>query len=288
MSKKRLIFSIYINFSHAGGDLNEYTPRHDLNLNVSLISYLHKKYAEKCNADYKIVGYGDLFHDLQNYLKQIEAHEGEYQSIQHFKFYLLEKFAKEYDEIVYFDLDVVPLTDENIFEAFDFNKGILMHGFHDDKPENVENIEQGWLTYVPMQRSCAVKYALMKALCKNRNIESKLTKVLNTGIMGFTSRLIQEMSYMKSLSWAAVDVWRIRRNGTNFYQQEIENFFNINNESVVSFLITMHALPFQDIGPEWHWVWNHRNKDEPVSDKAKIAHLINKQFNKFFNVEKVK
>ena len=288
MSKKRLIFSIYINFSHAGGDLKEYAPRHDLNLHASLISYLHKKYAEKCNADYKIVGYGDLFHDLENYLKEIKVHEGEYQSIQHFKFYLLEKFAKEYDEIVYFDLDVVPNTDENIFDAFDFDKGILMHGFHDDRPENQTNIEEGWLTYVPMKRSVAVKYALMKSLCKHRNIESNLSTVLNTGIMGFTSQQVQDMSYMKSLSWVGVDIWQIRTKGTNFYQEEIENHFNINNESVVSFLISMHALPFQELGPNWHWVWNHRNNNAPIGSDAKLVHIINKQFNKFFNVEKVK
>lgn len=287
MSKKRLIFSIYINFTYAGGDLNEYEARHDLNLNVSLISYLQKMYAEKCNADYKLVGYGDLFHDLENYLKKIEVHEGEYQSIQHFKFYLLEKYAKEYDEIVYFDLDVVPNTNENIFDAFDFDKGILMHGFHDDRPENQENLEKGWLTYVPMKRSVAVKYALMNSLCKNRNIKSKLSKVLNTGIMGFTSQQIQDMNYMKSLSWVGVDIWRIRTKGTNFYQEAIENHFNINNESVVSFLISIHDLPFQDLGPNWHWVWNHRNNNSPIGLDAKLVHIINKQFNKFFNVEKV-
>ena len=285
---RKLIFSIFVDFNKAGGDLQEYEPRHRLNVNNTLISYLHDQYAKKCGADYKLVGYGKMFNELRDYLKKKKIYEGEYQSIQHFKFYLLEKFAKEYDEIVYFDSDVVPITSENIFKEFDFSKGVLMHGFHDDTPTNSINLSlEGQLSYTPMPRSVSVKYALMRVLCENKKVKPVIDRVLNTGIMGFTSQYIQDLNYIKSLPKTAKEINKARTKKSTFFQKEIQEMFNMNNESIVTYLISASSIPFQSMDPDWHWVWNHRNSDEEICTHAKIVHIINKRFEKFFGIERV-
>ena len=287
-TSNKLIFSIFVNFNKAGGDLNDYEPRHRLNVNNSLISYLHKQYAEKCGADYKLVGYGEMFNELRDYLQKNKIYEGEYQSIQHFKFFLLEKFASEYDEIVYFDSDVVPITSENIFNAFDFHKGILMHGFHDDTPINSISLSlEGKLSYIPMPRSVSVKYALMKELCKNKKVNPVIDRVLNTGIMGFTSKYIQDLNYIQSLPTVSKEVKKVKEKEPSFFQKEIKEMFNMNNESIVTYLISDYNIPFQSLGPDWHWVWNHRNSNEEICHHAKIVHIINKKFDTFFAIERV-
>jgi|TARA_B100000085_G_scaffold111808_1_gene101989 hypothetical protein len=275
---KRVIYTVFMNHFEVGNDLRKYDPTFNLTEYFPMLARKQMEYAEICQADYKIFGYGDRFQDYVLDLMTKGIFETSYQAIQHYKFYCAEQLKNDYDEILYLDLDVYPNTEQNIFEKIKADRGIATHGFHDDKEENIVLLHTGQLNYEPMERSVCVKHALMQALCMKKGIHSRLDIVANTGIMLFNPSDIEKLNYTASLNWVIPEINQIKEEGTNFYKDYIERHFNNNNESIFSYLVSAYQLNHQQLGEQWHWVWNHRNANQMPDRKAKLIHVINKQF----------
>ena len=132
-----------------------------------------KQYAEKYGADF-------VLHRTET---------TDYNSIQFEKIILLENYAGLYDEIVYLDFDVVPMHDDNFFEAWDLSKGIgIQHNTHkvilmDEVTERSQTI-----------RSPTAKYYNAQAMLLDRGLNPK-HHVVNTGIIGASKEHIEKLKY---------------------------------------------------------------------------------------------
>jgi len=273
----RLIYTIYINHFEIGENMGKYEHSQDLVDYFPMMVKRQKHYADSIGADYKIFGYGQRFISFMDILKEKNVYESPYQSIQHFKFYLAEELKDQYDEILYMDLDVYPNTNENIFESIDVSKGIATHGYHDDRPENVVLLESGKLTYQPMERSISTKHALYNSLCSEMDVNPALDIVSNTGIMLLNPSGIEKVNYTNSL-YDVIQKIDVVKSKPGFYAGYITGQYTYNNEAIFSYLVSANKVVHQQLGPQWHWVWNHRNLDQKPSKEAKFIHLINKQF----------
>jgi hypothetical protein len=127
---KRVIYTIFMNHFEVGDDLRKYDPTFNLTEYFPMMAKQQRKYAEICQADYKIFGYGQKFKDYVSDLKSKGIFETPYQAIQHYKFFLAEELKNSYDEILYLDLDVYPNTEQSIFDKLKAERGIATHGFH--------------------------------------------------------------------------------------------------------------------------------------------------------------
>ena len=69
----------------------------------------HKEYAKACGADYELIDTNQNFIDLM-----------------FFKIQLAEELLDKYDQALYLDLDVIPLTSKSFFDTFNLDK-ICLH-----------------------------------------------------------------------------------------------------------------------------------------------------------------
>lgn len=284
----RLIYTIYFtadDLIKAGFEnaLHWYDQRKNIERNASLMMYHQKQYANQINADYRVIGIGPLFEEFMQIVRQALIFDNDYQALQHYKHYLMEKFTKEYDEVLYVDLDVYPNTTLSIFDQFDLSQGVGIHGFHDDKQENIDTIHAGYINYLPTNRSVATKHALMISLCVQHdpNLIPKIP-VFNTGIMLSNDQLSTQINYTNSLQDTRIEIDRIKAQPRHYFADYIQEQYTYNNESIFSYLVHRNAVPINSLA-NWHFVHNHRNRSEPIPDNANLVHLISKRFDLVYN-----
>ena len=101
---KNIIYSIWSDLTEEHESVSDYKKESFKKYKSKLIE-LQKKYAGHCKADYEI------FSPVST----------DYTNVQFDKIFKLEELTKHYDKVVYFDLDIIPKTEKNIFDAFDFD-----------------------------------------------------------------------------------------------------------------------------------------------------------------------
>ena len=74
-------------------------------------------------------------------LKREHPYLTTYNIVNFYKIHLLYELAKQYDEVLYLDFDVVPMQDVDFFEHWDLTKGIAVLNNNDRVlvPENVDD-----------------------------------------------------------------------------------------------------------------------------------------------------
>ncbi len=103
-SKKRLIFSIYTKVEEDEGFVSKrQNHMNQFETHFDKLKYGLENYANICNADFKLIQ-----PDVQHF-----------DNLNNYKIELWEDFCEDYDEVLYFDFDIIPNTTKNIFESFD-------------------------------------------------------------------------------------------------------------------------------------------------------------------------
>ena len=98
---KRIIFSIYTDQVDNHTSVTDY-KREQFRIYKRLLEQRHKQYAKYCNADYELFNVDETNYDKIQFLKLIKA----------------EELTKQYDEVLYIDFDVVPITTNVFFVIF--------------------------------------------------------------------------------------------------------------------------------------------------------------------------
>ena len=114
---KNIIYSIYIENKEPNLSEKHQFTKTQLEKHYDRLVDVKKEYAKHCNAEYRIYG-NDTYY--QKFKKKFDGFE--FDIINLYKIYLWEELGKEYDNVLYLDLDVIPNTTENFFETFDMNK----------------------------------------------------------------------------------------------------------------------------------------------------------------------
>lgn len=278
MKKSRVIFTIYISPEEINKHFNTGELKMgNLDLFAEALQVKQNDWAMSCGAEYRVYKFGQKFIDFTVKLWEKNIFEEYYQAIQHYKIFILEELTKEYDEVLYVDLDVWPHKFTNIFEEIDVNKGIAVRGFSDDKQKDVKALEEGWLTYVPIPRSVSTKTALMKALCSKGEVDCPSDVVFNTAITLANERYMQRLNYFEEIENTRDMINELKEHDP-FYADYIHCMYRFNNESVFSYLLFKNKVPWQSLDEKWHWVSNHRNPEEACPDETNLVHVINKKF----------
>jgi len=254
---KRIIFSIFSQL-----------PTHERVTNYS--SNQFKKY------------YDRLYESKDEYAKLCSAefmllspNEMSYIDLQHYKIIMMEKFAEEYDEVLYLDFDVIPMTNQNFFDVFDLNKiCILNQNTNLIIQKEIENYQytewQGDLSssisnykkYViqKFQRDeyhrCSKAFAKREMLFKD-DIISYDEHIVNTGIIAGNKKSISLLKYEERL-----DSMKLLSNLNN-------------NEIFFSYLLERYNIPFTNIGDDWHRLYDELDTH---LENSYMVHVINKQF----------
>ena len=251
---KRIIFSQY----------NDNVDQNTISTNQYKLSQFRKysnqleqaqrEYANKCGADYAL-------HKLDI---------TDYDTLQLEKILQLERYTKDYDQILYLDFDVVPnKRAENIFNVF--GDTLAMHPLYRDQHNHelkyaIENDK-----YDSQNVYCKTCAKNSMLILDNYQTSSKL---YNTGVTYGSSRAIKELNFSNQLKYMKELLDEAKED--SIYPDNISKNFFHNNEVFVTYLVERDNIKCSDMNIQWNFILDGFQKQS--TDIAYFTHHVNKEF----------
>ena len=285
---KTIIYSIYIENNEPNLSEKHQFTKKQLEKHYEKLVYIKNEYAKLCNAEYRVYN-NDTYY--QKFKKKFDGFE--FDIINLYKIYLWEELGKEYDNVLYLDLDVIPNTTENFFETFDMNK-ICVYSPNAIK-ENVwtktmlKNYKKNIHSFDYLMTKTDKYNEYVKAMCKRAMLatDNKFDTdylIANTAILGGNSNAIKKLRYTERLN-EMVDVLN-KAKEEKFFGEEISKLFFANNEIFVHYLLDKDNIDWYNLHKEWHTYLMKKDKITTDIKSAKMIHLINKRFEELWTILK--
>ena len=283
---KNIIYSIYIENKEPNLSEKHQFTKTQLEKHYDRLVDVKKEYAKHCNAEYRIYG-NDTYY--QKFKKKFDGFE--FDIINLYKIYLWEELGKEYDNVLYLDLDVIPNTTDNFFETFDMNK-ICVYSPNAIK-ENVwtktmlKNYKKNIHSFDYLMTKTDKYNEYVKAMCKRAMLatDNKFDTdylIANTAILGGNSNAIKKLRYTERLN-EMVDVLN-KAKEEKFFGEEISKLFFANNEIFVHYLLDKDNIDWYNLPKEWHTYLMKKDKITSDLKSVKMIHLINKRFEELWSI----
>jgi hypothetical protein len=286
---KSVIFSIYIQIPEEDLDnpgwYNEEGKLQDTDKSKQTKDYFAKyydklkqrqvDYARTLNVDYILHEYDNDYIKYVSYFKKNYPQISVYDIINFYKQELMKRYAHKYDEVCYLDFDVIPNTDESIFN-------VVKHDEFGCAETNREaewgkTVETKW--YNTCIRNPSSKYWNCHAMLNEIGLDPD-TDVFNTGIMVAASKMIKRLDYFGEFEEVLDLMSKVKYDKSSMYPHNIQRIFNYDNETVFAFKRVVNNIKIKYLGNDWH----HKVQDEKwyvFNENAKMYHVINKRFGKF-------
>jgi hypothetical protein len=198
--------------------------------------------------------------------------ELEFTKVNLYKHHLMHELAKQYDEVMYVDMDVVFNTTKNVFEELQLDQGI--HVIHQDEEILSKNINEILFQKLGLRNS-TLKYHITKDL-----LDGKDNHVINTGVIIGKSEHLKQIKLVERLPDIIEKINDLKNqigSGKDFVY--LRGYYYPNNESVFSYILEEYDIPYIIMDKKWHTICDYvaRQKSE-----AEIYHFVNKNFYAFF------
>lgn len=288
---KRVIFSIYIDIPK---DLLDPQPPHhgdteDKNQKAKRVFAEHydwllerqQEYADKIGVEYKHFTYDEKYAKLRKWYNENYPFITEYNIVNFYKIHLMYELGEEYDEILYLDLDVLPATDENFFEAHPMKNGVaIKKNAHNQRmdPDSIKFWEEYYLrTGNPggSIRSPLAKWWNSHALCMEYGKMAKDLPVYNTGIVGINKHWLDKIAYFDDFDETLNDMKDLIEDEDGMFPKYAQAMFGYDNETIWGVKCHMNDVPSNWLDGRWH---TFLDKITVIPKKSKFIHIINKNF----------
>lgn len=278
---RNLIFSLYIDIPDENlekdlgpfpGELVERTIRVKESYQEyhSRLIDNHRAYANTIGVDYIPFGRDDCYRSFYEEWNKKFPMIPEYHIINFYKFYLLEKLTKEYDKVLYIDLDVAFNTDKNFFKTMTNGLHIFVKDLKEDM-NTIINTEN----YNLHRRAPTAKWFLVKAMCMEECI-SHTDSILNSGIMAADRNTMEQLGYIDNLEDCLNLIAKLKTD--SIFTDKIQETFDWNNEAVCTYLVAKHNVPVVNTDGPWNYHVRRITRDQFDSDEKYIIHFIMKYF----------
>jgi len=228
-----------------------------------------RKYAKLCGADYVVHDSVEDFNVLVKWFQEFAPQISYYDIINFYKHKLMYFYSFTYDKVCYFDLDVVPTTELNLFEEFDFDK----FNVGDSTAESLwgRTVDLEW--YNACFRSPSSKWYNAQAMAIEEDLDP-LKEVFNTGIMFAGWHTIQLLNYFKDFTDNLKMMEELKTDEDSMYPWRVRRSFGYDNETLFSHRVNMSKIPIATLPVEWNTV---SLKPDDL-DAANLVHVISKDF----------
>ena len=226
------------------------------------------KYANDINVPFKMFEYDEEYKIYYEYFKKNYPFITTYNIINFYKIHLLYELSKKYNEILYLDFDVVPVTNESFFNVWDLSKGICVLE-NNNKVYKMKNITP----YTQTIRSPTSKYYNAKAMLLEQEYPSN-NNVINTGIIGTNKEHLNKLKYFGQFEKTLKLMTKLKTN-YDIFPKKIVDCFGYDNETIFSYKLIENKVPVQWLNRQWHYFFD---KDLFVPKDTKLVHAINKRF----------
>ena len=301
---QRVIYSLYIDIPKEELDIFDenilkdgdtpvnYHTKNQFKLHYGDLAACKEVYANMIGADFKMFEYDAQFMVYSENLKHKYKFLTMYNIINFYKIHLLYELAKEYDEILFLDFDVVPIQNISFFEHWDLSKGIAVLN-NNDRRTPIERVTDTSQTI----RSPASKYFNCQAMLFEKGMSTE-NDVINTGIIGINREHLEKLNYFGkfeddltlmtqlAIQTKKVEYWdeNAQRSVwledgdkvvTNIFPEKIRQYFGWDNETLFSFKLKENNVPVQWLDDKWHYFLANQGF---IPKETILCHTINKDF----------
>lgn len=231
------------------------------------------QYAKLIKADYIVFGDDQLYKDFQLFFVENYPQISEYDIINFYKHHVMFELAKQYDNVCYFDLDIVPNTTKDIFKSFDLNTFVVP----DSNEEAIWGKNVNPKYYNTCIRNPATKYWNAHAMLSEIGINPD-QNVYNTGIMIASKDVINTFNYFGNFKQTLDLMTQVKHDQHSMYPKNIQRVFNYDNETVFSYKLASQNIPVTILNKTWHFPC----ADGKYESGAEFYHVIDKMFARFF------
>lgn len=277
---KRVIYSFYIdipkdeldmfdkNILRQGQIPTNINTKNQLKQNYSKLLGTKKCYADNIGIPFKMYEYDNNFKKYKKYFNENYPFITTYNIVNFYKLHLLYELSKKYDEILYLDFDVVPLTNENFFDSWDLSKGICVYS-NSALVKTIEGITDNSQTI----RSPTAKFYNAQAMLIEKNLSPK-NEVINTGIIGINKEYLNKLNYFNDFD-NNIKLMSSLKENNSIFPKRIVNFFGYDNETLFSIKLKENNVSVQWLDNEWHYFFDTQYF---IPKETKFCHTINKRF----------
>jgi len=226
---KRIIYSFYIDIPDSELDLfdlnilkkghtptNVYT-KYQFREHYENLLNCKINYANNINVPFRMFEYDDTYKKYEENFRNNYPFITTYNIVNFYKIHLLYELSKEFDEILFLDFDVIPLTTDNFFDVWDLNKGICVY----ENTHNVKKMESITGTTQTI-RSPTSKYYNAQAMLIEKNLKT-MTKL---------------------------------KNNYDIFPKKIVDFFGYDNETLFSVKLKENNVSVQWLDNNWHYFFD--------------------------------
>ena len=280
---KRVIFSFYIDIPKEELDIfDKELPiiKNKKALPINLITKNRLKkhyvrlliqkqaYAKKLGYDFKLFEYGPDWILFEQKLKREHPYLTTYNIVNFYKLHLLYELAKQYDEVLYLDFDVVPMQNIDFFEHWDLTKGIAVLN-NNDRVLVPENVTDSSTTI----RSPTAKFYNAQAMLFEKGLSTK-NDVINTGIVGANAEHLNKLAYFKDFDKNLKLMTDLTKE-SDLHPPRLLKYFGWDNETLFAVKIKENNVPILWLDENWHYFFSNQKH---VPQKVILCHAINKDF----------
>ena len=279
---KRVIYSLYIDIPQDRldvqpayvGDTISKSERTKIELQQNYQTLIDTKvrYCKIVDADFIMFERDSKYEDYLQWFQQNHQDVTEYNVINFYKIKLMYDLAERYDEVLYLDFDVVPITDQNFFEVWDLSKGIAIAN-NNDKVRKVRFAEVN-----TCNRSPTAKYYNSMAMLIDQDYGYE-NDVFNTGIIGASGQHLNQLGYFNNFDDTLDMMKRLQQYGQSMFPDNIVDIFGYDNETVWSYKVGSTNTPIQWLDDNWHFFFD----GDYIKKDSKFIHAINKKFDKIWD-----
>jgi hypothetical protein len=273
---KRVIYSLYVDVpakEHYGQSKNKHDTSEKASITVNAFKKHYDRlvntkitYSEYCEADFIMFEYDEQYKTFEkNFLKDFPMFTG-YEIINFYKIHLLYELSKKYDEILYLDFDVIPLTDESFFDIWNLSKGICVY--------NNNSYVNKSMSVSQSIRSPSAKYFNCHAMLLDNNLNPN-NDVINTGIIGARKEDILKLDFFGKFKDTIDLMTKLRKDTSGLYSQNIIDMFRYDNETIFSYKTKINNINIQWLDSNWHYFLDTQNF---IPKNIKLVHCICKDF----------
>lgn len=233
-----------------------------------------QKYADDIGVPFLMYEYDDDFKLYKKWFNTYYPQITEYNIVNFYKLQIMHELCRHYDEVLYLDFDVVPVTKENFFEEHDLSKGIAIKDNNNLAKKTLRELRNRPVESI---RSPTAKYWNCLALLESNGYDTD-NDVFNTGIVGISSQHMKQMAYFDNIENMIKQMDDLKND--EMYPDEIREMFGWDNETIWSYLVKTRELPVQWLHWQWHLFYD---RYKVVPKRSRFVHVINKKFAEVFD-----
>jgi len=275
---KRVIYSVYVNVppkEHFGNSKNQHDTVDKANVTINAFEKHYDRlveckltYAEYCESEFIMFTDDEQYRQFKRNFLLDFPELTEYEVINFYKIHLLTDLARKYDEILYLDFDVVPLTDEVFFDVWDLSNGICVYNNNKQVIRN-RNVSHSI-------RSPSAKYFNCQAMLLDGGYNPR-NDVINTGIIGARKEDVISLDYFGKFKDTIDLMTKLRTEENDLYPQNIIDMFRYDNETIFSYKREINNINIQWLDDKWHYFFD---KQGYIPRETRFVHAICKDFDK--------